>query len=113
VLDKKNIHPGAFIQRGMTNPNSSTIKIEPLGQRSMNQEKVINSFVKNYINRKEKKERIDERKYAPSANGALSEIKALEPSVRDFQSCRSSRASKSIMQSRQSTTRSILSYQDL
>lgn len=97
----------------MINPNSNTVKVEPLGQKSMNQQKVINSFVKNYMNRKEKKQRIDERKYAPSANGALSEIKALEPSVRDFHSCRSSRASKSIMQSRQSTTRSILSYQDL
>lgn len=60
----------------MINPNSNTVKVEPLGQKSMNQQKVINSFVKNYMNRKEKKQRIDERKYAPSANGALSEIKA-------------------------------------
>jgi hypothetical protein len=29
------------------------------------------------MNRKEKKERIDEKKYAPSANGVLSEIKGL------------------------------------
>lgn len=77
VLDKKNIHPGAFIQRGMVNPNSSTVKVEPLGLKNMNQEKVLNSFVKNYMNRKEKKERIDEKKYAPSANGVLSEIKGL------------------------------------
>lgn len=77
MLDKKDIHPGAFIQRGMLNPNLPSVKVEPLGQKSMNQEKVLNSFVKNYMNRKEKKERIDERKYAPSANGVLSEIKAL------------------------------------
>lgn len=38
----------------------------------MNQERVFNSFVKNYINRKEKKERIDEKKYSQSANGQLS-----------------------------------------
>lgn len=44
----------------------------PLGPKNMNQERVFNSFVKNYINRKEKKERIDEKKYSQSANGQLS-----------------------------------------
>jgi hypothetical protein len=79
----------------------------------MNQEKILTSFVKNYINRKERKEKIDDKKYAQSSNGAMSEIRALEPNVREFQSSRSSRASKSIMHSRQSTARSIFSYQDL
>lgn len=66
---------------------------------------MLNSFVKNYMNRKERKERIDEKKYAQGVYGALSELRGLESTVRDFQSCRTSRASKSIMQSRQSTTR--------
>lgn len=48
----------------------------------MNQEKILTSFVKNYINRKERKEKIDDKKYAQSSNGAMSEIRALEPSVR-------------------------------
>ncbi len=52
VLDPKNIHPGAFIQRGMLNPNNNSSKIEPLGLKNMNQERVLNSFVKSYINRK-------------------------------------------------------------
>ena len=82
VIDPKSIHRGAFIQRGLPLQNNliSTNKLMesegsllvPLGPKNMNQERVFNSFVKNYINRKEKKERIDEKKYSQSANGQLS-----------------------------------------
>jgi hypothetical protein len=77
VLDTKKIHPGAFIQRGILKPNNDITNVIPLGPKNMNQEKILTSFVKNYINRKERKEKIDDKKYAQSSGGTLSEIRAL------------------------------------
>ena len=46
-----------FIQRGMLKPMNHQMNEQPHG------EKVLNNFLKNYINRKEKKEQIEEEKY--------------------------------------------------
>jgi len=52
VIDKNSIHPGAFIKRGLLNPKHNTTNITALGLHNVGNERVFNTFLKNYINRK-------------------------------------------------------------
>lgn len=99
------LKPSPFIQRGMLKPANRQSNEDP------HNEKVLNNFLKTYMNRKEKKEQIEEEKYFGKKRDSLGSSNVeFNPSF--CTTTKGSRINSKSVYSRVSTTRSVCSNKE-